>query len=326
VAFGTIMFWEVCRYFIYDWVERYYVQPEFRFTYYGFDWLRLWSGEWMHLHFLFLGALALMIALGVLYRLSMTLFFLGFSYVFLFDQSLYLNHFYLICLISLTMIFIPAHRAVSFDARLCPGIRSDTAPAWALGLPAAQVGIAYLYGGLAKLNGDWLQGEPTRMWLAYKTDFPIIGRWFTEEWIVYAFSYGVLLFDLLVVPFLLWQRTRPFTFATAVVFHLTNANLFQIGIFPFLMIAATLLFFPPSWPRRLANLLRREPAHRETDGPAGARPAASRLWSPTPPSSVRSFDEQQTRPDGSNSSDRETDGRSRRVEVSAGEAQILERA
>ena len=83
VAFGTIMFWEVCRYFIYGWVERYYVQPEFRFTYYGFDWLRLWSGEWMHLHFLFLGVLALMIALGMLYRLSMALFFLGFSYVFL---------------------------------------------------------------------------------------------------------------------------------------------------------------------------------------------------------------------------------------------------
>ena len=143
MAFGTIMFWEVCHYFIYDWVERYYVQPEFRFTYYSFDWLRLWSGGWIYL--LFLGAL--MIALGVLYRLSMTLFILGFSYVFLFDQSLYLNHFYLICLISLTMIFIPAHRAVSFDARLCPGIRSDTAPAWALGLLAAQVGIAYFYGG-----------------------------------------------------------------------------------------------------------------------------------------------------------------------------------
>ena len=167
------MFWEVCHYFIYDWVERYYVQPEFRFTCYSFDWLRLWSGGWIYL--LFLGAL--MIALGVLYRLSMTLFILGFSYVFLFDQSLYLNHFYLICLISLTMIFIPAHRAVSFDARLCPGIRSDTAPAWALGLLAAQVGIAYFYGSLAKLNGDWLQGEPMRMWLANKTDFPVIGRW-----------------------------------------------------------------------------------------------------------------------------------------------------
>jgi len=254
VAFGAIMLWEVCRYFYYGWVERYFVQSEFRFTYYGFDWLRLWSGEWMQLHFLALGLLAIFIALGFLYRLSTTLFFLGFTYVFLFDQSLYLNHFYLICLISLLMIFIPAHRAFSVDARLRPGTRSETAPAWALWLLVAQIGIVYFYGGLAKLNGDWLRGEPMRMWLANETDFPLIGRFFTEEWMVYFFSYGGLLLDLLVVPFLLWRRTRLFAFAAVVAFHLMNANLFQIGIFPWFAIAATLLFFPPSWPQVVGRL------------------------------------------------------------------------
>jgi vitamin K-dependent gamma-carboxylase len=253
IAFGAIMVWEVCRYFYYGWVGFYFVEPEFRFAYFGFDWIRPWPSEWMYAHFLVLGVLAAFIAVGFLYRLTMILFFLGFTYIFLFDQSLYLNHFYLICLISLIMIFVPAHRALSVDAWLRRSIRSDTVPAWTLWLLMTQIGIVYFYGGLAKLNGDWLRGEPMRMWLAGSTDFPVIGRFFTEEWAAYLFSYGGLLLDLLVVPFLLWRRSRPFAFATVVVFHVLNADLFRIGIFPWFMIAATLLFFPQSWPRSLAK-------------------------------------------------------------------------
>ncbi|MEO6461905.1 MAG: HTTM domain-containing protein, partial [Candidatus Eisenbacteria bacterium] len=60
-----------------------------------------------------------------------------------------------------------------------------------------------------------------------------------------------LLLDLLLVPALLWSRTRPFAFAGALAFHLLNARLFRIGIFPWFMLAATTLFFDPGWPRRL---------------------------------------------------------------------------
>jgi vitamin K-dependent gamma-carboxylase len=42
----------------------------------------------------------------------------------------------------------------------------------------------------------------------------------------------------------------------AVGFHLANAYLFNIGIFPWFMIAATLLFFPPDWPRTLWERVR----------------------------------------------------------------------
>ncbi len=254
MAFGAIMVWEVCRYFGYGWIGRYYIEPAFHFTYYGFGWVQPWPGDGMYLHFLALGALALFIAAGFMYRLSMTLFFLGFTYVFLLDQALYLNHFYLISLLSFLMIFVPAHRAFSVDARLRPALRSDTVPAWVLGLIAAQVGIVYFYGGIAKLNADWLRGEPMRMWLAARSDFPLIGPLFTREWTVYLFSYGGLFVDLLAVPLLLWRRTRVPAFLVLVAFHLMNANLFSIGIFPWFMIAATLLFFPPSWPRIAARL------------------------------------------------------------------------
>lgn len=87
---------------------------------------------------------------------------------------------------------------------------------------------------------------------------------------VYLFSYGGLLIDLLVVPFLLWRKTRPFAFGLAVLFHLTNAWLFTIGIFPWFMIAATAIFFSADWPRRFLELrqgtvgrLKTEPEHGE---------------------------------------------------------------
>ncbi len=68
-------------------------------------------------------------------------------------------------------------------------------PAWALWLIRFQVGVPYLYGGFAKINPDWLRGEPIRMWLAGKTSFPILGQLFTQEWMVMLFSYGGLLID-----------------------------------------------------------------------------------------------------------------------------------
>jgi hypothetical protein len=47
----------------------------------------------MYLHFFALGGLATCIMLGLWYRASATLFFLGFTYVFLLDKAQYLNHF-----------------------------------------------------------------------------------------------------------------------------------------------------------------------------------------------------------------------------------------
>ena len=112
-----------------------------------------------------------------------------------------------------------------------------------------QISIVYSYGGLAKLNSDWLQGEPMRIWLGPRTDFPIFGPLFGEEWVVYLFCYGGLLFDLFVVPLLLWRKTRLYAIGAAALFHMMNAYLFHIGIFPWFMLAATLLFLPPGWLR-----------------------------------------------------------------------------
>ncbi len=251
IAFGLIMLWEVYRYFDNGWITRYWVDPVLNFPYYGFGWLRPLPGIGMELLFAGLGILAICITLGFYYRLSAALFFLGFTYSFLLEQARYLNHFYLIILLSFLLIWLPAGRVYSLDARRAAHGSIQRAPAWTLWLLRAQIGIVYFYAGLAKINHDWLRGQPMRDWLASRTNIPIIGGYFTEEWLVYVFSYGGLLLDLLIVPFLLWRRTRPFAFAVGLLFHLLNAKMFSIGIFPWFMIAATALFFDPGWPRQV---------------------------------------------------------------------------
>ncbi len=243
IAFGLIMIAEVYRYFKYGWIERYFVTPTFHFKYFGFEWVKAWPGAGMEYHFLLLGLLAGCITLGWRYRVTSWLFFFGFTYVFLLEQARYLNHFYLVCLYALLLAVVPAHRAFSMDASRSRALRATVVPVWTLWILRAQMGIVYFYGGVAKLNGDWLQGEPMRMWLAKREALPLIGPFVNEHWLVYLFSYGGVLFDLGIVPLLLFKRTRVLAFVFAALFNLTNAWIFQIGIFPWLALGATVLLF-----------------------------------------------------------------------------------
>src|ERR1700752_584089 len=254
VLFGGIMLWEVYRYFTRGWIARYFVDPALNFTYYGFSWVKPWPGSGMYIHFIVLGVAAACVMAGFFYRIAAPGFWLAFTYFFLLDQTRYMNHFYLVCLLSFLMCFLPAERAFSVDALLRRKIRSDVVPTWTLWLLRAQIGIPFFYGGIAKLNSDWIPGgEPMRSWLRPLTRVAGGSPVFTADWVVYTFVFGGLLLDLLVVPLLLWRRTRIFAFAAAVLFNLINATIFDIGIFPWLMLGALLIFFPPDLLRRFAR-------------------------------------------------------------------------
>lgn len=251
VCFGLIMAWEAYYYLYQGWVGGFWVVPEFNFTFLAFDWVRPWPGDGMYLHFIALWILALCIAAGCFYRLATILFFPGFAYVLLLDKTYYLNHFYLLTIISFLLILVPANRAFSIDSWRNPKIRSDTVPAWAVWALAVQIAIPYFYGGIAKLTPDWLfLGEPSRLFLAREAQGPILSWLFTAEPVVYFFAWSGMLFDLC-IPFLLWwPRTRMPAYVAALVFHCTNALIFRIGVFPWFMICASTLFFAPNWPRR----------------------------------------------------------------------------
>lgn len=247
VAFGLIMLYQVLSFFTDDRLARYYIEPKHLFTFYGFEWVQAWPGMGMHIHFMIMGILAVFITVGFLYRWSMLLYFLAFTYVFLLDQTRYLNHFYMVSLISFIMIFAPANKVFSVDSVMKPSISSSTIPYWALFLLQAQLAIVYFFGGIAKLNYDWLHGEPIRMWLAKRFDLAVVGPYVTDEWLVYLICYSGLLFDLFIIPLIIWKRTRWIAFSAALLFHLVNSWLFNIGIFPWFMIAATAILFIPGW-------------------------------------------------------------------------------
>ncbi len=251
VMFGLLLFWEVARYFANGWIETVYIAPTFHFTYPGWSWVQPLPGNGMYAVFAGIGFAALGVMLGFRYRICCTILWLLLTYVFLIERAVYLNHFYLVCLLSFLMIFVPAHRSFSVDSRRSPELHSDSVPRWALRLLQAQIAIPYIYGGIAKIQPDWLHGLPMQIWMQRMEHIREFVPAFGEEWLALVFSYGGLVFDLLVVPALFWRRTRVVAFVVATLFHLTNATMFQIGIFPWLMICADTLFFPSNWPARL---------------------------------------------------------------------------
>ncbi len=243
-AFGLLLLVAVVRFAAHGWIDEYFLAPQHLFPYAGLEWVRPWDGPWMYVHFAVMGLAAVGIASGRFYRASALVFSLAFTWVHLLDRTNYLNHYYFVSLMTFLMAWLP------LDARALSG----PAPAWALWAVRAQVAVVYVFGGIAKLQSDWLvRAEPLQTWLYRNQDFPVIGAAFGEPWSAYAMSWLGAGFDLLVVPCLLWRRTRLLAFAAVVVFHAMTARLFHIGMFPWIMIACAPIFFAPDWPQRVVG-------------------------------------------------------------------------
>lgn len=234
VGFGLLMVVLVLRYFANGWIDAQFHEPA-RFLGW-FSWVRPWPRPWMHVHFAALGLLGALIAAGLFTRTSALLFCLGFTYVHLIDRTYYLNHYYLISLLSGLLAFLPL------------GGRGRPAPAGSLWLLRFQVGVVYFFAGVAKLQEDWLlRAQPMRLWLA---DVPALG----EPWVAFAASWGAAAFDLALPFLLLGRRTRPWALGAAVLFHAATALLFPLGLFPWVMVVSLLVFVPgdvePAFPSR----------------------------------------------------------------------------
>ncbi len=251
IGFGGMMAWWAWDYLTTGRVSYYFVQPRFHFTYYPFDWIRPWPGVGMYVHFLVLAALAVAIATGFFYRPACILFAIGFAYVFLLDATNYQNHYYLIILLAGALSIVPANRAVSVDAAWFPTIRGDSTPVWCLWLLRFHIALPYFFGGVAKLDSDWLSGIPLEQWFAPFSTWPVVGQYLASHSTALAMAWGGMIFDLSIVPLLLWKPTRSMAYALCVMFHLTNSILFPIHIFPWFMILATTIFFSPEWPRKM---------------------------------------------------------------------------
>ncbi|MDX1333082.1 MAG: HTTM domain-containing protein, partial [Robiginitalea sp.] len=243
IFFGLMMLISIIRFWAYGWIEKLYLEPKFHFSYYGLEWVKP-LGTWTYLLFFICGLAALMVALGFKYRWSVVVFFLSFTYIELMDKTTYLNHYYFISILSFLMIFLPAGAYYSVDAWRDPARRFQFVPNWSLDSVKLLLGIVYFYAGLAKLNSDWLlHAMPLKIWLPSKFDIPLIGSLMGYEWVHYVFSWAGALYDLSIPFLLLYRPTRWFAFSLVVVFHALTRILFPIGMFPYIMIVGTLIFF-----------------------------------------------------------------------------------
>ncbi|KIC95798.1 HTTM domain-containing protein [Flavihumibacter solisilvae] len=257
ITFGLLMFFSLLRFWWRGWVTSVYVEPKFHFTYMGFDWVQPLGNTGMHLLFLVITLAALLVALGWFYRVAIVVFFLGFTYVELIDVTTYLNHYYFISLVAFIMIWLPANRDYSIDAWRRPEIRREETPRWTIGILRFQMAIVYVFAGLAKLNSDWLlRAEPMKTWLPARSHLPVVGQFMYEEWVAYLFSWFGAAYDLFIVFFLLNKKSRPIAYGFVLIFHIATAVFFPgIGMFPYVMIVSSLIFFSGEFHEKLLSYL-----------------------------------------------------------------------
>jgi len=271
IVFGAVVAYGALRFMANGWIESLFVAPRFHFKYYGFDWVEAWPRSGMYLHFGVLVVLGLLVAIGLFYRAAIVLLFLAFTYIELIDVTTYLNHYYLVSLLALLLCCLPANVLWSLDAWRKPHIRRATVPALSLFILRFQVGVVYVFAGLAKLGSDWLlRAQPLDIWLTSRRDFPLVGSVFAEPWAAYAMSWAGFLFDSTIVLWLCIPKTRIPAFLAVIGFHCMTGALFPIGLFPVIMVSSALIFFPADWPRRLAALRPTWLGFRTTPKAAGA--------------------------------------------------------
>jgi hypothetical protein len=258
IVFGALALFSTIRFMALGWVEDHFISSVVQFKYYGFYWVKILPAGGMYA--LHLGMLvgALGILMGAFYRFSAPMFCLCFCYAELIDITYYLNHYYFFSLFALLMCFLPAHRCCSVDVWRKPALQVETVPQWAIMLLQFQIFVVYFFAGIAKINSDWLlEALPLRIWLPAHDDLPIIGPLFRYPLTAQVFSWAGMLFDTFVIFFLWCRPTRPLAYLAIVIFHTITGLLFQIGIFPLVMIALTTMYFSPEFHQKtLAQILR----------------------------------------------------------------------
>ena len=242
VAFGLLIFISIIRFWYNGWIESLYLEPNFHFSYIGFSWVKP-LGTWTYAIFLICMVSSFFMILGYKYKLSSVALFLSFTYIELMDKTTYLNHYYLVSLLSFMLIFLPAAANNSIDALKNKKIKQ--VPIWTIDSIKIMLCIVYFYAGFAKINSDWLiEAQPLKIWLKGNYDIPIIGNLLQKNITHYLMSWGGMLYDCLIPFFLLIKRSRWIAFSLVVFFHILTKILFPaIGMFPYIMIISCIVFF-----------------------------------------------------------------------------------
>lgn len=257
IFFGFLFACETFGAIATGWVRSNFIVPEFTFSHIGMEWLQPLPGVGMYVYFAAMGCFSLMVMVGYKYRYSLGALTLLWAGAYFMQKTSYNNHYYLLLLIAFLMLFLPAERYASVDAQLKPEHKALTMPKWCSMVLVFQVTIVYFYATIAKFYPDWLDGTFTKNLLSGIEAGPFLNRLFAKKWFYMFIAYAGIAFDGLIVPMLLWKRTRTLAIAASLAFHLFNSIFLKIGIFPYFALSFAVFFYPPETIR--AVFFRRKP-------------------------------------------------------------------
>lgn len=256
IIFGALMLFGTSRFLFKGWVYENYILPKHHFGYLGFEWVDKLPGNWMYLPFILMLITSVCVMLGAFYRISSLLLFLSFTYVELIDKTYYLNHYYFVSLVLFLLIFLPAHKRFALDLKIFKRNPVQTVSAININIIKFQLGCVYFFAGIAKLEIDWLfNAQPLDIWLDGFQSLPVIGKILASDLTAYAFAWFGCFYDLFIFFFLINKRTIKYAYFFVVVFHLVTWLLFPIGVFPWVMIFSTLIFFSSDFHEKILSTL-----------------------------------------------------------------------
>ncbi|MGE8722251.1 HTTM domain-containing protein [Leptospira terpstrae] len=246
----------IFRYFYFGWIHSYFIKPTFFFKHFGWEWIHPLPPVFTYLLFGVLLLTALGIFLGYFLRFNLLVFTAGFTWFHFSDATIYLNHYYLISLLGFLLWLSPVSKS-NIPTFRCKDWLKNAKPISKLWLYAfrLQMGLVYFFGGIAKLQPDWLfEALPLKLWL-YQSEgiFPLLDPILGLPLTAFVFSWMGVIFDLS-VPFLLCtKRFRLQAWLVVLFFHSFTSFLFPIGVFPIVMSVSSLIFFAPNWPQLTMN-------------------------------------------------------------------------
>ena len=241
-----------------NWIERLYVEPRFFFKYYGFEWVQSLDEKRNIFSICYNGGECVFCHDG--------LFVSIFGNDFLFD-------FYLFGINRCDKLFEPlllsGFTGIFDDIFACPSrflhrrififLRLKKISSFLPGtiyIIIFQLTVVYTFAGIAKLQSDWLlRAMPLAIWLPERAGTPVLGYFFEKEWVAYAFCWFGAFYDLTIAWFLMFRKTRIWAYVAVVIFHVFTKLLFNIGLFPIIMIFCTLIFFSADFHQKLLGYI-----------------------------------------------------------------------
>lgn len=263
VIFGLLIFLESIGAIFTGWVRKTLIEPQFTFNFIGFDFLQPLDGNGMYYYFVLMGLFGFFVMIGYRYRLSIIAFTLMWAGVYFMQKASYNNHYYLLLLLCLIMMVLPANSYYSVDAKKHPEKQKIWMYSWCKWLIVFQLLVVYTYAAIAKLYPGWIDLSFFKVLMGSKSAYPLVGDLLQLESIHWFMMISGIAFDFLIIPLLLIKKTRKWAFFAAILFHLFNSVVFQIGIFPYMSLALCLFFFEPETIRK--RFLKRKPLYTAAD-------------------------------------------------------------